>query len=502
MADSAAAPARLTGGRWWYLVPVGIAAGAGQVPFGFEILGGFGFFLGCWLIMHTRTVGRAFWSGWAFGLGYFGLTLHWIVEPFFVDAARHGWMAPFALFFTATGFALFWGVAAAVARRIATGPWGFALAWSGAMALTELARGKILTGFPWALPGYQWVDMHVVHLAAWIGPFGLTLVTVLLPALAAAYVAGREQRGWIALGVAAPLALMGVGILIEPSPLPEADGPMVRLVQPNAPQHLKWHPDHVMTFYERQVQFTAAPGDPALVVWPETAIPWRLANADPALEQISAAAGDAPVVLGLQRTEGETWLNSLIALDADGAQTALYDKHHLVPFGEYMPLGDLLRRVGITGLAENIGGGFAAGPGPTVIDLPGIGVGLPLICYEAIFPRNIRGAERPDFLIHITNDAWFGERVGPQQHLAQARMRAVEFGLPVMRAANTGISAMIDAQGRVTHSLDLGLAGYVDAPLPSAGPETVYARVGDWPIGAVGLLLLIFSAAMRRLESD
>ncbi|MEM9344440.1 MAG: apolipoprotein N-acyltransferase [Pseudomonadota bacterium] len=502
MADTVAAPARLSGGRWWYLVPVGVTAGAGQVPFGFELLGGFGFFLACWLMMHATTVRRAFWSGWAFGLGYFGLTLHWIVEPFLVDIARHGWMAPFALFFTATGFALFWGVAAGAARWIAAGPWGFALAWAGAMGLVELARGKILTGFPWALPGYQWVDMSAVYLSAWIGPFGLTLLTVALPALAAAFVAGREERGAIALGVAPPLAILGVGILIAPPELPEAEGPLVRLIQPNAPQHLKWHPDHVMSFYERQVEYTAASGDPALIVWPETAIPWRLANAEPAFAQISTAAGDATVVLGLQRTEGEVWHNSLVALDAGGAQMALYDKHHLVPFGEYMPLGGLLRQVGITGLAENIGGGFAAGPGPELIALPGLGVGLPLICYEAIFPRNIRGTERPDFLIHITNDAWFGERVGPQQHLAQARMRAVEFGLPVMRAANTGISAMIDAQGRVTHSLDLGVAGYIDAPLPPAGPETVYARIGDGPAGAAGLLLLLFGAMMRRLESD
>ncbi|MEO1790365.1 MAG: apolipoprotein N-acyltransferase [Pseudomonadota bacterium] len=500
MADTAAAPARLSGGRWWYLVPVGMAAGAGQVPFGFEILGGFGFFLGCWLIMHTPTARRAFWSGWALGLGYFGLTLHWIVEPFFVDVARHGWMAPFALVFLAGGLALFWGAAASLARGIARGPLGFALAWAGAMGLVELMRGKILTGFPWALPGYQWVDMHAVYIAAWIGPFGLTLVTMLLPALAAAFVAGREERGWIALGVAAPLVIMGAGIVIAPPDMPASDGPLVRLVQPNAPQHLKWHPDHVMSFYERQVEYTAAPGEPLLIVWPETAIPWRLSNADSALLQISEAGGEATVVLGLQRTGGGAWFNSLIALD-DGAVISLYDKHHLVPFGEYMPMGDLLRRFGIAGLAENLAGSFEPGPGPEVIDLPGIGVGLPLICYEAIFPRNIRGTERPDFLIHITNDAWFGERVGPQQHLAQARMRAVEFGLPVMRAANTGISAMIDAQGRVTHSLDLGVAGFIDAPLPQAGPETLYARTGDVPAGIAGLLLVAFGVAARRLES-
>jgi len=215
---------------------------------------------------------------------------------------------------------------------------------------------------------------------------------------------------------------------------------------------------------------------------------------------IGEAAAGTPVVLGVQRAQGFDYYNGLIVLGADGTAQSGYDKHHLVPFGEYMPLPWLFRRLGIPALAERVDGGFSAGPGPKLIDIPGIGAALPLICYEAVFPQHSRSpGARPRLLLQVTNDAWFGTYAGPQQHLAQARMRAIEQGLPLVRSANTGISAVVDARGRVTASLPLGVHGHVDAVLPPALKPTMYARTGDAPVAV--LLLLWAVLLMRQVRS-
>jgi apolipoprotein N-acyltransferase len=277
----------------------------------------------------------------------------------------------------------------------------------------------------------------------------------------------------------------------------------VRLIQPNAPQHQKWDPQFAGIFFERLVQFTRAGEErPDLIVWPETAVPVWLHNAARTLGIISDAAGDVPVVLGINRAEGMRIFNAAVLMDAEGRVTQTYDKHHLVPFGEYIPLGNLLSKIGIQGLASRSGDGFSPGAGADVIDLGGLGKALVLICYEAVFPQDVRAAPvRPDFILHLTNDAWFGNFSGPYQHLAQARMRAIESGLPVLRAANTGVSAVIDAKGRVLHALPLNTEGYLDAVLPEPLPETLYAKSGDLPLTIVVVLLLLTALLRRRRET-
>ena len=276
-------------------------------------------------------------------------------------------------------------------------------------------------------------------------------------------------------------------------------------MQPNAPQHQKWDPAFALGFFERAVGFTASPSEAAplaLIVWPETAVPWNLRDAAPAFQQIQAASGGVPVVTGILRREEMRFFNSLVVLGKSGP-TDLYDKHHLVPFGEYIPGGALLAKIGIRGLAAADGDGYSSGPGARLLDLGDLGPALPLICYEAIFPQDVAAApERPDWLLQITNDAWFGDYAGPQQHFAQARIRAVEQGLPLVRAANTGISAMIDAKGRVTGQLALGKAGFIDRPLPPAGAETLYARTGDWPVFILVLASLAGLALLSVRNSD
>ncbi len=447
----------------------------------------------------TRAVAAA-WIGWLGGAGYFAAAMFWIVEPFMVDAATHGWMAPFALLLLSFGMALFWALAAWLGsqRRL----WrSAALPLALAFAATELLRSYIFTGLPWALIGHIWIDTPLMQLAALTGPIGLTLLATLAAALPVAGLAGSRLQ--LLAGLAASTLILGTGWLWGQSQLATIDPPrspalVVRLVQPNAPQAEKWREDRAQVFLQRQLSFTAVRADPQpdVVIWPETALPYLLDQSGPVLEAIAGAAQGVPVILGINRSDGERYYNSLIVTGAGGAVAASYDKHHLVPFGEYFPGGNLAATFGLTGFAARQGDGFSAGPGPRVLNLGHLGKVLPLICYEAVFPQDLNAApERPDWVVQITNDAWFGSLAGPWQHLAQARLRAVEQGLPLVRSANTGISAVIDARGRVVRSLPLNQMGYADATLPPSLPPTLYARTGDRAVlvllGILGLGLLL-----------
>ena len=211
-------------------------------------------------------------------------------------------------------------------------------------------------------------------------------------------------------------------------------------------------------------------------------MPFLLGEAPELLAESAAAAAPGRLMLGIRRVEdGEgAWYNSLAVLEPDGTVAATYDKHHLVPFGEYIPRAGLVARLGLPGLTTLTSGGFSAGDGPHLVAVAGLPPFLPLICYEAIFPGALAAPEgRAEWLVQVTNDAWFGEAAGPYQHFAQARVRAIEQGLPLARAANTGISAMVDPFGRVVGSLPLNETGYIDALLPGSLPPTLYVRFGD-----------------------
>jgi apolipoprotein N-acyltransferase len=481
----------------------------GHPPLSLPWIAVLGLCAGIWLIAAAQGPRAGFWRGWAFGLGHFAGSLFWIVEPFLVDAARHGWMAPFALLLLAGGLALFWGAAGTVAVRLASERSGRAILFALGLVAAEAVRAHILTGFPWASIGHIWALAPQAQMAALTGPAGLTLLTCIAAALPAAFGVQRAalsaMLGAALLSLPAGYGLVRLGLAAPPDP----DAPMVRLVQPNAAQHLKWKPDHIEIFLNRALDLTAErdPGEapPALVVWPETSIPYPLGYAGDVLAEIAAASDGAPVAAGMHRwdeTDG-TGRNALVVIGAGGQPRDIYDKHHLVPFGEYIPLAHLLPWLGLTGLAERAGG-YGAGPGPRLVDLgAGLGRALPLICYEAIFPEDVRAApERPAMLLLITNDAWFGALAGPQQHLAQARLRAIEQGLPMLRAANTGISAVIDAHGRVIAALPLAVAGRLDAPLPAALPPTPYVIWGGWPISALWIVLVTLSLTFMRKKAD
>jgi len=462
---------------------LGIVAAFGLAPFGFWpatviSLAALPFVLGA---VPTRR--EAAWCGWLYGTGCFALALAWIVDPFLVDIAVHGWMAPFALVFMAGGLALFWAAAfwgaAAMFRDIGGRVAALIVTWT----IAEYLRGHVLTGFPWAAPGQIWVGTNADQLLAWVGPEGLNLLTflgalplglVLIPA------SGQAAR---LTGIVPALAIVVLTGIKGPPPQPELTLFTVRLIQPNAPQDQKWDPAYMPLFFERQIEFTAAEPRPDLVVWPEVSLPNRLdIDGDP-LSMVIDAAGGADIVLGILRPDADGYYNALVRLDGTGSVAGIYDKHHLVPFGEYVPLRRYVPEFGLSALASVMPGDMAAGPGPQVMDFGSLGTAIPLICYEVVFPRDVANAPgRASFLLQITNDAWFGKFSGPFQHLAQARMRAIEQGLPLARAANTGISAMIDPYGRIIDSLPLGEAGFVDAALPAPLAPTLYAKTGDWPV--------------------
>jgi apolipoprotein N-acyltransferase len=280
-------------------------------------------------------------------------------------------------------------------------------------------------------------------------------------------------------------------------------GVHLRLVQPDIPQSLKWDPALRERHFQRTLELTRAPGFSGRthIIWPETATPFAMAgDAARRLAIASAVPSGGLLITGAPRVEVEpgrpirVW-NSLHAIDGGGAIVATYDKFHLVPFGEYVPFRRILGFINLIPGAVD----FTAGPGPRTLAPPGLPRLSPLICYEAIFPAHVLdSADRPGWLLNLTNDAWFGLSSGPYQHFAAARFRAVEEGLPLVRAANNGISAIVDAYGRVVVELGLGRSGVLDGDLPRALPRTPYARFGDAIVLAIGLVLLAPAALRRR----
>lgn len=497
MADAAKGSSEKQGrGHIWLAALAGASVALGHAPFSLFWLAFPALVFAVHLFLTTRTVRQALGMGWAFGAGYGAVALHWIVEPFFVDVGRHGWMAPFALILMSLGVGAFYGAAFAVARWVSV-PGKGVLALALALTGFEVLRSYLFTGFPWGLIAYIWIETPVYQLASYVGPHGLTLLTI---GLAGLLYLGLKNRSAVPIVLFIVLASGSWGIGTVQRSVPAAwngqASPVVRLLQPNANQRDKWNPELMPIFFERQLEMSAAKPTPDMVIWPESSVPFWLNDPEAPLKRLADAAGGAQVIFGAQRYEERRVFNSLVVMNGDQIG-AVYDKHHLVPFGEYLPLNNLFSRFGMKALADTYGLGFSAGQAGQVIQTAELGSFIPLICYEGIFPHEIRSAEsRPDWMLLLTNDAWFGQFSGPYQHLAQARARAIEFGLPMVRVANTGVTAMIDARGRITGSIGLGEQGYLDADLPKALPATLYWKVGDLPV----ILLLVTGLVTLRVR--
>jgi apolipoprotein N-acyltransferase len=443
-----------------------------------------------------RTARRGFWFGFAHNL----VGLYWLTDAILIRAATFWWFVPFAVPLTAAGLAPFIAIPVGLARWFPKG-WARVLGFAGLFTAGELARAVVLTGFPWnpwgsmlELPG-RLGDVFIQP-AAWIGVFGLTLVTAVLAA-----VPTLGQRGWwILAGALALWAGAGLRRLDAPSPAPHRL--RVVLVQGNIPETMKFDQATALDIFRTYLRLTAdgvaaAGAFQRVVVWPETASPYLLETDGAARAAIAAAAGPGvPVLAGSVRFDAAGRpRNSLIVVDGPGPPVAIYDKWHLVPFGEYQPDWFPLP------IQVVPGGGFAAGPGPRTLTVAGLPPFGPLICYEAIFSGEIVGRQRPAWLVNVTNDAWFGDTAGPRQHLQAARMRAVEEGLPLLRAANTGISAAFDARGHQIARLGWGRRGVLVVRLPGALPPTIYARFGlaiPWALAVLVLLSGCLAAAFGR----
>ena len=468
-----------------------------------------------------RGVPAAAMSGFWFGLGYFVPGLYWIGSAFLVDAPTFAWLMPFAVLGLPAYLALFPALGFALARLIWTRDASRVLALAVSLTISEWLRGHVLSGFPWNAFGYALSEpLALAQTASLIGLWGMTFLSVAIFASPAALIDGssRGRKPWIA-PVAALSLLVAMGVYgaarlsLQPTVLTAIK---LRIMQPNLQQDVKFNyaaKAQVMQKYLALSDRASGPQstgvrDTQILIWPESAFPFFLTREADAIAQIaellpkdtvlltgSVRAPDGPPGVRVSRA-----YNSIYLIDHDGGVLSVYDKLHLVPFGEYLPLQAWMEKLGFVQLTR-VHGGFIPGTRRRTMEVPQAPPALPLICYEAIFPGDIAASgDRPGWIINLTNDGWFGNSTGPYQHLQQARMRAIEEGLPMVRAANTGISAVVDPSGRIVARLGLGIEGVLDANLPTALPPTLYARLRDIPamflVGAA--VLFIFRRRLMK----
>ncbi len=464
---------------------------------------------------HRRPAAAAAEIGWWFGFGYFLAGLFWIGEAFLVDAEVFAVLMPFAVLLMPAGLALFHAAATALAASF----WRTGIYRVVTLALSlsamEWLRGHMLSGFPWNVLGYALTyPVSLMQSVAVFGIYGLTLIAVLvfaLPPVLWSEAQGRgSRRAALAVAVLPLLIASAAGhIRLALGTSAVVPGVKIRIVQPSILQRDKWRPENQERIFFDHIDLSRRDAAGTIdnlngithVVWPEAAMPFLPLDAPEALAAIGALLPEGTVLIaGALRAEQappasprlRIFFNSLLVFGRGGVLLTRYDKIHLVPFGEFLPLRRVLEAIGLRQLSQAIGTfDFGVSPRP-LLDIPGLPPALPLICYEAIFPGAlVQGAERPGVMVNVTNDGWFGNTTGPRQHLHQARVRAVEEGVPIIRAANNGVSAAFDGYGRPLGRIDLDVRGVIDVPLPTALQPPPYARFGDsifftiWLLGGV-----------------
>lgn len=478
-----------------------------------------------WLIDDSATAKRAASAGWWFGFGYFFFNLFWIGQAFLVEADKFAWLLPFAITLLPAVLALFWAAAAALARALWPAGAARILVFAIAIAGAEWLRGHVLTGFPWNLVGYALTyPLPMMQSAALFGAYGLTLLALAIFPAPLVLLAGHRSRPSLrdyAMAIAAAavplLALAAYGGIRLQTPVSFVEGVNMRIVQPSVQQKQKW-----MAAYQRQIfddhirlSLTSPSGESdslagiTHLVWPEAAMPFFPLEHPEALDiiahviptgtsLITGALRHDPASAGTPPAMRQAF-NSIIVLDEEAKLQATYDKIKLVPGGEFIPYENTFALIGVHRLTQDRGF-FTAGPTPRpLLKIPGMPPALGLVCYEALFPGSIvEGTGRPGVLINVTNDGWFGDSTGPYQHFHQARVRAVEEGLPLVRAANNGISAVVDPYGRLEAYIGLDVRAAVDSKLPQAAAPTPYARFGDWIFAGLVLLFVIAISVIRK----
>lgn len=417
---------------------------------------------------------QAGFLAWCFGFGLNLAGLYWITEPILTEAADFWWLVPFAAPLLAFAVA-FYTVIPALAAYFCRPGLGRLLVFSGAWVLSNLLQQFAFSGFPWNLWGTDWAipgtlgDIFIQP-AALVGVHGLTLLTVFLAGLPE-----FRARGFIAL--AALLALWaGYGTARLNQTLPPTNLTLA-LVQPDFPVPGSYDRPTLEAHWQTLLALSRAglAAGANAVVWPEATSPWLLDTDAVARQQLAAATGTTPVLAGAERVVSDTdYRNSLIVTAGPGPALGIYDKWKLVPFGEYMPAW-----IPVKIIPDMLGGGFTPGPGPRTLHVPGLPPFAPLICYEAIFTGQIVDErDRPAWMVNITDDGWFGNSAGPRQAFDDARLRAVEEGLPLARDANSGITAMFDSFGHVTAGLPVDQPSVLLVKLPKNLAPTLYASYG------------------------
>jgi apolipoprotein N-acyltransferase len=465
----------------------------------------------CELIARAGTIRRALLVGWGFGLGQFAIGLSWIATAFTFQAAMPTWLGWVAVVLLSLYLAVYPMLAAGLAWRFGQeSRVALVLALAGAWAIAEWLRASMFTGFAWNPIGVTLADTPALQWATSVGTYGLSALVASFGGLL--WLAINRDRYGIA-GISAFGAILVAMYLLPVQPSPTT-GRNIRVIQPNIGQQDKWRPgfDEISARILDQLTIQGRPVT-RLIFWPEAAVTDPMEDGRTAAAPLGEAQrlratrslGPDDVLLtgGLSLTSRDGQIvdgatNSIYVMSPLGRVVGRYDKAHLVPYGEYLPMRSVLSAIGLSRLAPG-DLDFAAGPGPRTIQLPGGWgkVGLQL-CYEIIFSGEVVDRKnRPDFIFNPSNDAWFG-RWGPPQHLAQARLRAAEERLPIIRSTPTGISAVIDSHGRVIQALPWQTAGVIDARLPARLTPTMFARLGNVIPLTLGFLLLIAAIALDR----
>ncbi len=461
-------------------------------------------------------------TGWWFGFGYFLAGLYWIGFAFLVDAPTFGWLLPIAVIGLPAVLAVYTAFGVALARIFWTRGAPRLLALAAGLTIAEWLRGHLLTGFPWNAFGYALTSpLALAQAASLFGLWVLTFVAIIVFAAPATLTDDRAEtrRAWLplAFGVAVLAAFGAYGTYrLARMPTRFVDKVHLRIMQPNLQQDVRFNyaaKQEVMNRYIALSNRDAGPQaqgmrDVTHLIWPESPFPFFLTREADALGQIANLLPQGSVLItgairlaDPDKPSDSGAYNSIYVIDHSGSIAAVYDKVHLVPFGEYLPFEPVLERLGLQELTKERGG-FLAGDRRRLIAVPGAPPALPLICYEIIFPDDVMPpGRRPGWIVNVTNDGWFGISTGPYQHFQQARVQAIEEGLPLVRAANTGISAVVDPVGRVIASLPLGREGVLDAGLPRPIGAPLYARLGDAP-AAILVALALIAVVRRRLQAD
>jgi apolipoprotein N-acyltransferase len=469
----------------------------------------------------ARTDFRSrFMLGWSFGFGYFLFAFHWIGYAFLVDKKDYLWMMPFAVGGLSAAMAIYWGLAFVCVGLSAFKRLPLVLIFSAALGVAEILRGALFTGFPWAAPGLAVDGMGAVAQTASLwGMGGLTMLIVLWasvwPVIFDRQSIRRDRFMAVIILLTLPLSWAWGSWRMHDAVVADVANVNIRIVQPNISQDDKWRDENVRGIFDQLLEMSARPSQNGIpvthIVWPESAVPFLIDESEGGRAEVSALLGPSRVLVtgALRREKASTGdadddrvYNSVLTFDGEGRVVAQYDKWRLVPGGEFLPFEWVLKPLGFRKVVT-VPGSFTAGTGPVTFAMPGApSVGFS-ICYEAIFPDHlVEAGKRPGWLVNVTNDGWFGNSTGPYQHLAQARLRAIEQGLPIVRAANTGISAIIDPYGRYVARLGIGETGILDSGLPQAIAATAFAAIGQITVFVLALLLCFIGIILQILKGE